>query len=258
MTLIIAIKCKDGLVFASDGQATSFSSGGPIRQKCKKIYQLGELLVGASGSLGTIQRCRDCVNEYAISISENGLNHIIEEEFPGGKIRRIPIRDKIRQLIFEINKDELERHEAFYGKAEGAPLADILIGLFDKKAGKFRIWHVTPDGGEELLDEIGYGCTGIGDVFAYPILRDYYTPDLDAIKAMLVAYRVIKDAIEVGAYGLGEPIDIWIMKRNEENEKIEIHNLREEEVAALHDAYIMWKDMENKIFKEFMKEFERI
>jgi 20S proteasome alpha/beta subunit len=251
MTLVIAIKCKDGLIFASDGQATSFSSGGPIRQKYKKIYQLGRLLVGASGTIGTIQRCRDCIEEYANTISNEGLNSLITDMLPDGRVQKIPVRDKIRQLIFRINKDELERYKLFFGKEEGAPLADILIALYDNKGETFRIWHVRPDGGEELLDELGYGCTGIGDIFAHAFLKDYYTTDLNVEKGKLVAYRVIKEAIEVGAFGLGEPIDIWVMRKNEQNKQIEIHNVERDEISALHDAYIIWKEMENKIFKEF-------
>jgi 20S proteasome alpha/beta subunit len=249
MTLIIAIKCKDGLIFASDGQATSFSSGGPIRQKYKKIYQLEKLLVGASGTIGTIQRCRDCIEKYAKTISDGGLNSLISDVLPDGRVQNILVRDKIRQLVFMINKDELERYKAFHGREEGAPLADILVALYDNEENTFRIWHVRPDGGEELLDELGYGCTGIGDIFAHAFLKDYYTSDLDVEKGKLVAYRVIKEAIEVGAYGLGEPIDIWIMRK--ESGQIKINNLGGEEISALHDTYILWKDTENKIFKEF-------
>jgi 20S proteasome alpha/beta subunit len=58
VTLVIAIICKDGIVFASDGQATIFSSGGPIRQKYKKIYKIEDLLFGAAGTIGVIQRCK--------------------------------------------------------------------------------------------------------------------------------------------------------------------------------------------------------
>jgi 20S proteasome alpha/beta subunit len=251
MTLIIALICKDGLVFASDGQATSPSSGGPIRQRIKKIYCMEKILIGASGSVGTIQRCRDYIKVYSHVIANQGLNATISEQLPDGKMRIIPIRDKIRQMVFEINKDELERHKAFHGKEEGAPMADILITYYDRSEEKFRIWHVAPDGSEEFLDELGYGCTGIGDVFAYPLLKDYYNSDLGIEKGKLIAYRIIKDAIEIGAFGLGEPIDIWIMKRNKEGNEIEIYNLKEEEVAALRDAYTVWKDTENEIFKEF-------
>jgi len=40
MTLIIALKCRNGIVVASDGQATALSSGGPVRQKIQKIENL--------------------------------------------------------------------------------------------------------------------------------------------------------------------------------------------------------------------------
>ena len=56
MTLIIALKCRNGIVVASDGQATALSSGGPVRQKIQKIFQLGSnVIFGASGSVGTMQ-----------------------------------------------------------------------------------------------------------------------------------------------------------------------------------------------------------
>jgi 20S proteasome alpha/beta subunit len=248
MTLIIAIKCKDGLVFASDGQATSFSSGDPIRQKYKKIYRIEDLLFGAAGTIGVIQRCMEEVKKFGKLISEKGLNTLIEERSPEGKVTFISVRDKIRQLIFSINKYELERHKGFHGTEEGAPVANILIAFYDKQEKKFRIWHISPDGGEEFLEELGYGCTGIGDTFAHAFIKDYYDPELNVEKGKLLAYRIIKDAIEIGAFGLGEPIDIWTI--TVKDEKPEIHNLTSDEILALNDTYLVWKEMERKIFME--------
>jgi 20S proteasome alpha/beta subunit len=248
MTLIIAIKCKDGLIFASDGQATSPSSGGPIRQKYKKIYKLEKLLFGAAGTIGTIQRCMEEVKKFGKLISEKGLNMIIEERTPEGKVTFVSVRDKIRQVIFSINKQELERHKAFHGSEEGAPVANILIAFYDNEERKFKIWHILPDGGEESLEELGYGCTGIGDTFAHAFIKDYYTPDLSIEKGKILTYRIIKDAIEIGAYGLGEPIDIWTMKIV--NGNLEICNLTNNEILALNDTYLLWKDLERKIFIE--------
>jgi 20S proteasome alpha/beta subunit len=246
MTLVIAIKCKDGIVFASDGQATIFSSGGPIRQKYKKIYKIENLLYGASGYIGVIQRCKEEIARFGKRISEEGLNTLIEERSPDGNVTYISIRDKIRQQIFLINKYEREMHKEFYGKEEEAPIANILITFYDKEEKKFRIWHILPDGGEEFLEELGYGCVGIGDTFAHAFIKDYYNSDLDVERGKLLAYRIIKDAIEIGAFGLGEPIDIWTMKMVDE--KPEIHNLTEEEILALNDAYLVWKEAERRIF----------
>jgi hypothetical protein len=69
---------------------------------------------------------------------------------------------------------------------------------------------------------------------------------LDVERGKLLAYRIIKDAIDIGAFGLGEPIDIWTMKMVDE--KPEIHNLTEEEILALNDAYLVWKEAERRIF----------
>ena len=57
MTLLTALKCTDGIVMASDGQATVFSSGGPVRQRIQKIFKLSpNIMFGATGSVGTIQK----------------------------------------------------------------------------------------------------------------------------------------------------------------------------------------------------------
>jgi len=45
MTLVVALACQDGCVFASDGQVTVYSSGGPIKQPVRKIKKLGDLTV---------------------------------------------------------------------------------------------------------------------------------------------------------------------------------------------------------------------
>jgi 20S proteasome alpha/beta subunit len=51
MTLILAITCKDGLVFASDGKATRPINGKPTKSKATKIFKLGEsILWGCAGS----------------------------------------------------------------------------------------------------------------------------------------------------------------------------------------------------------------
>ena len=55
----------------------------------------------------------------------------------------------------------------------------------------FKLWHVGPDGGDEFLNQIGYACTGVGDTFAYTLLNNFYSNDLDIEKGELVAYTVL-------------------------------------------------------------------
>jgi 20S proteasome alpha/beta subunit len=230
MTLIIILKCKNGIVMASDGQATSFSTGGPIRQRIQKIFKLtGDVLFGASGSVGTIQKCKEIFEQFSQQLSNTfDLN----------------IRNQIRQSLFGIMKSELDRHKAFHDKLEGAPLADILVCV-RLKDGNCKIWHIAPDCAEEFLDELGYGCSGIGDTFAYTLLKRYYSDEIDIEGGKLVAYRVIKEAIEIGAFGLGEPIDIWVLDKTTG----EIKELTREEIMGLDDTLAAWKNIEREVFK---------
>jgi len=105
---------------------------------------------------------------------------------------------------------------------------------------------IAPDCADEFLDEMGYACSGIGDTFAYTLLRNYYSSEMDIRKGKLVAYRVIRDAVDIGAYGLGEPVDIWIIKVNGD---IQISQLSENETMALNDVCLAWKEAEKAVLK---------
>lgn len=234
MTLVIALNCKDGIIMASDGQATGGSSGGPIRHRIRKIFKLADnVLFGASGNVGIIQRSKEVVEQFAQQLSTDGLS--------------ARIKDQIRQQLFKIMKGELERHKSFHGKSEGAPLADTLICVWQD--GSCKIWHIAPDCADEFLEELGYGCSGIGDTFAHTLLKTYYFGGLDVEGGQLVAYRVIKEAIEVGAFGLGGPVDVWVMSKSNG----EIKQLTEEEIMALDDSHLTWKNMEREVFKKIKK-----
>jgi len=46
---------------------------------------------------------------------------------------------------------------------------------------------------------------------------------------------------------LGEPIDIWIMKL--EDDELSISEISEEEINALEDTYRAWKQSEKELFR---------
>ena len=70
---------------------------------------------------------------------------------------------------------------------------------------------------------------GNGDLFAYALLQKYQGRSLTLEQAALLAYKIIEETIEVGAYGLGPPIDVWqITKKG-------LRNLSPTELAALAD-----------------------
>ncbi|MGI0141772.1 MAG: hypothetical protein ACREBF_03955 [Candidatus Micrarchaeales archaeon] len=199
MTLVVAIKCKDGLVMASDGQAIGTAASGMIKHDMRKIFRIGSgSLLGASGTIGIIQKSLEIVQSFS-------------EEFDKGintELRRL-IRGKLSELCI----DAQNIHRQYYGSLDGAPIADIIICARDA-AGKQRIWHIGKDGNDEYLDDVGYACTGSGDAFAYTILRGLDIKAFDMNTGKLIAYKAIRKAGDVGASGLGDPIDIWSVGDN--------------------------------------------
>ncbi|MHA1506052.1 MAG: hypothetical protein ACTSR0_02535 [Candidatus Asgardarchaeia archaeon] len=237
MTLIIALACKNGIVMASDGQATSGSAGGPVRMPIQKIYPINKhVLFGASGSVGIIQKSKAIISSLSKELDKGWDFDLMK---------------KVRQNLFNIYKNEIDRHMAFYQGIpkeyiRNAPTADVLLCNFIKKGNSTQkiIWHIEYDCYDEMLDEIGYGCSGSGDVFAHTLLKNYPVKDLDVKKGKLVAYRVIKEAIEIGAFGLGEPIDIWTITEKG------CERATKKELMALEDTYHLWKEIEREIFEK--------
>jgi len=244
MTLVISLNCKDGLIMGSDGQATVGSSGGPIRQPIQKIYSIRKkFLISGSGHVGIIQRYMEGINKFNRDLLRDGLTS--------------DLREKIRKTVFDIMQNEANRHIAFHKPLKDAgfphssmpPFSELLFAYLENKENK-KIWRIGADGSDEFLEEVGYGCIGSGDIFAYTFLKNYEVKKLDTEKGKLIAYRVIKEAIKVGAYGLGEPIDIWTITTNS------ITRLSNNEIMALDNTYGAWIKMEQELFKEIYKKKE--
>ncbi len=113
-------------------------------------------------------------------------------------------------------------------------LRSLTLFLAECQNGNAIIWHISPDCQDKRQEVFGYGCSGSGDIFAHTLLKHYKVRELEVKQGALVAYRVIRDAIDVGAFGLGEPIDIWIMDGQS------IRQMSPDEMIALRDAYSTW------------------
>ncbi len=235
MTLVIALNCKDGIIMASDGQATVGSSGGPVRVEAEKIFKVnGTTLFGASGSVGNIQRSLEIIR--TIKDLEGDCNSAVMHN--------------VKQQLFPIYHADLQRHVTFYNTINPnqilpPPMADVILTKLQENGEKI-IWHIAPDCSDELLQDSGYACTGNGDIFAHTLLKGYEIKNIDVERGKLLAYNTIKLGIEVGAYGLGEPIYIWFIKKTES--RIEVKKLSDEEMMALKDTWLSWRETQREMF----------
>lgn len=239
MTLIISLACKDGVILASDGQATTFSTGGPIRRTITKIKYLGEnKLWAASGTVGMIQKIEMVFSNLPKEILNAPL---IEPQ----------LRQAILQNAYALRAQELQRHRSLHGQGRDmeAGVVDLLIIEYQ---GNPRIWHINPDCVDEFLEEFGYGTSGSGDIFAHTLLKNFKIKDLLVEQGCLIAYRVLREAINIGAFGLGEPIDIWVINNSGVKQK------SQSEMFALRDSYAIWMEAEEETLRNlFPKEIKK-
>lgn len=223
MTLIIALACTDGVVFASDSQDTFETSGGTsVRTNTDKIKRLGEWnLWAASGDVSIIQKIESSFK----CLKEKSPSWFNEPE----------CRQLILKNVLDIRKQELERHRTLYGegkdKDEDADESDLLIvGCNDRPL----IWYIDEDAADECFQEEGhYEAIGSGDVFALTLLKRYITLfkkheiKLSIVKGSLLVYRVLSDSIDVGAEGIGYPVVVWTVdNKNTKPTKLEEDKLK--------------------------------
>ena len=224
MTLILGIPAKDGITIASDGQVTS----GQVRWQDKKIKQLNErCLWAASGELALIQRVEEFIQQLpnrnqSLANNRDGLSDIVKRAVS------ILLQQDFRTQFLQPPNTEilLQLHPADF--------------MFVEWQGEPKILHVLSNGTAEWISKPF--ASGSGGPFAYALLQKYQGHTYSSQKAMLLAFKVLEESIEVGSWGLGFPIDIW--KISEQG----INNLNEDEIAGLADTSRALREAELQSF----------
>lgn len=105
-----------------------------------------------------------------------------------------------------------------------------------------RILHITISGTAEWITRHAF-ATGSGDLFAYALLGKYDLSTLDIELAKVLALKVIEEAIQVGAYGLGPPVQMCEISENG------VKRIPDAEIAALGDTARLFREKEQSLFQ---------
>jgi proteasome beta subunit len=225
MTVVLAVSCAQGIVIASDGQATDLSAGNlatATKSVVQKLFPLGGNIVwGATGSAGLIQR---------FDANLRGLDQ---------DTLRMPV-DDLRHILAEQQR-QLQR-QAVTEVVQGVPNAStplvepLFAGYTDKRA---WILEVTAGGEDTVYDDMY--AVGSGGVFAKQALAGvahYDLPNRSMDEAQLIAWRAIDDCIAGSAFGIGHPIRMFSV-----TEKGAVR-LDDAELRGVEDSVNGWKESE--------------
>jgi proteasome beta subunit len=222
VTVVVAVKCADGVVLATDSQGTTQMVGGmPMKLPAKKIGRLGKHVVfGGTGSQGAGQRIQAALENQASKLNVGKRQSEIAEI-----IRRTanPLQKQIRQEWVELPKTEPESWGAiFCGWSSDGPW----------------IFEIDPTGPSQFQDP--FAATGSGHPLAHTALvsvAHFNVAQQSLAGAKAIAYRAIENTCLAAAYGVGMPVQLAVVTKDGTEEI----NTGDPGHTELSDLIDLWK-----------------
>ncbi len=229
MTLVLALRARDGVVIAADGQATTDDPLVPTKSESEeKLYVLhGLVAYGCAGSVGLEQRVANALEE---EISAEDCSLAIEV-----------LRPKLHAAVNKVQRTAVGE---FINLGRNGDLPAHLEVLFcGITNGEPWIYEIDVAGREQLHpkgEAIGHATH-----FPYYLMVSTMHYELHArgvAQVKLLAYRCVNDAILTDAR-LGQPISLLTVTAQG------VDRLDDARLTAVRDSINGWKEQEHVIFR---------
>lgn len=228
VTFVIAIKSKEGIVFASDMQATD---GYDLKYRTKKIFSINDrMLAGFSGEIWFSKRLIEVLKTEFVKESEEGFNQFSAERLANKIGVKISDETNLRQ--------SLKTEKEFSG-------VDMIIATVNRH-GEFGLLTMDSSCIPDLEYESGFSCLGNAAHVIHPFIRSVLEKtELDnmSLKDMeIIACRAVIEASK-WVDSVGEGIDMWSLSK----EKGAVH-LGTDEINSIIKTVEDWKELDRRSF----------
>lgn len=219
MTLIIGIKCSDGIVMGADGAATFGALGQQtIRQAVKKLASIdNQLIVGVSGHIGLGQRITGTMED------------LWHKNVLGREKRSYEVMDTVRKAIGEHIVTEM-KVAGEISKLLGQGLASTSAVSFTVMAmpadDQLRLYHFGCAGEpEEATATLPFVAVGSGQTRADPFLafirKIFWNDSLPTIsQGIFATVWSLLHAIRTDPGGVAEPIQLMTLTKGTKHPSI--------------------------------------
>lgn len=225
MTVVLAVKCADGLVMASDSQITQSDRG--MSFPAQKLNALGEYAAwGGSGSRAVLMDLDQEFNSSATTILESdNVGRSLQE-------RAIPImRHHYENFITDIPGEE----------TKSTPSAYVLAAGYADDEG--FIIEINPNGMVSHYEDIGFHAVGSGAAMAHQagsLLGHFRMLEREVAYGEVAMVRVLETLAQT-APTVGPPFDVCRIQPGKK-----AHHLAEDEIAEVRDVVDRWEDLEKE------------
>jgi 20S proteasome alpha/beta subunit len=228
VTVVLALRCADGLVVASDSQITDPVRG--VSYPAQKLHPLGENGAwGGSGSRAVLFDLKQIFDAEADAIIEApDVGHALQQ-------RVVPVlQQHYRNFISDVPG----------GKPGATPSTYVLAAGYSN--GRPFIVDIDPHGLIGHHEETGFQAVGSGSPMAqqaYALLAHFQMTKRLVDYGVVAALRVL-DALDMSSPSVGGPMDICRITPDG------ARHFDDDEIADVRDRVAKWIDLEQKVIDE--------
>lgn len=216
MTLIVAVRCRDGVILGSDSQETRGERGRRLARSTRKVYEPrpGFLLAWAGA--------QDVAQGFALRLGRAGDVSTDAD--------RLHIKDRLHAILADVREDP-----SVAGRSDNA---EFLIAWWSAQENKPVALHLLSGGAAVWVSDWGFGGTSLGverASFAVSTMRHIDPGALTLEQAKIVALKVLRDTIETGVEGIGGRVQMGAVRES----GLEV--IEEADMRGLQDTADLWE-----------------
>jgi len=229
MTVVLALRCADGVVLGSDSQITDGARG--LSYPAQKLHPFGDTAAwGGSGSRAVLFDLEQLFGSCAPAVlgSEN-IGHAVQE-------RVVPVlRRHYDQFVEQVPGE----------KQSGAtPATYVLTAGY--AGGRPFIVDIDPHGLIGRYEEVGFHAVGSGAAMAQQagaLLAHLRMTERDVDYGVVAVVRIL-DALGITSPSIGGPKDVYRITAEGANA------LSEKDIERVRKQVERWSDLESKALDE--------
>jgi hypothetical protein len=216
MTLIAALRCRDGVIVGSDSHETRGARGRRLARPIQKVYEPrpGFLLAWAGA--------QDAAQSFALRLARaRGLS-------PDGD--RLDIKAHLHRILKDVRGDP-----GIDGRSDHV---EFLIAWWSRHERKPLALHLLSAGAGEWVESWAFGGIQLGvdsASFAIGTMRYIEPEELTLEQAKIVALKVLRDAIETSVEGIGGRVQMGTAQASG------IQVIAQADMRGLHDTVDLWE-----------------
>ena len=226
MTVVLALRCADGLVLAADSQVTDSARG--LSYPSQKLHPFGDTAAwGGSGARAVLMELEEVFDRSAAAVlAADNVGRAVQEQV-------VPLLRHHYENFIEHVPGET---------ASGATPATYVMAAGYSKGVPFIV-DIDPHGLIGRYEVVGFHAIGSGSAMAQQagaLLAHFSMTERDVDHGVLVAVRVL-DALRTTSPSVGGPVDVYRITPDG------AEALAERDLAKVRKRVVRWQEAENDL-----------